>query len=184
MKGGTDPSLHSKLMKKLKKKYYCRHCKKPIYNQSITRHAKYHSPLTLKFKKSPNGEWYVAKSGAKHVSKKASRKRVSKKASRKRVSKRASRKRVSKKASRKRVSKKASRKRVSKRASRKRVSKKASRKRVSKKQKLCERKKIGTVMKEFKVGKLRSGSGQKVQNPKQAIAIALSVARKYCSKKK
>ena len=33
-------------------------------------------------------------------------------------------------------------------------------------------------MKEFKEGKLRSGSGQKVTNPKQAIAIALSEARR------
>ncbi len=33
-------------------------------------------------------------------------------------------------------------------------------------------------MTEFKEGKLRSGSGQKVTNPKQAIAIALSEARR------
>ncbi len=33
-------------------------------------------------------------------------------------------------------------------------------------------------MKEFKEGKLRSSSGQKVTNPKQAIAIGLSEARR------
>ena len=38
-------------------------------------------------------------------------------------------------------------------------------------------KKIGTVMKEFKAGNLKSGgSGKQVTNPKQAIAIALSEA--------
>jgi len=37
--------------------------------------------------------------------------------------------------------------------------------------------KIGVVMKEFKEGKLKSSSGQKVTNPKQAIAIGLSEQR-------
>ena len=37
--------------------------------------------------------------------------------------------------------------------------------------------KIATVMREFKAGDLKSGgSGRKVTNPKQAIAIALSEA--------
>jgi hypothetical protein len=36
--------------------------------------------------------------------------------------------------------------------------------------------KIKTVMSEYKAGKLKSSSGQKVKNPKQAIAIALSEA--------
>lgn len=41
-------------------------------------------------------------------------------------------------------------------------------------------KKVHKVMKEFKEGKLHSGSkkGPEVNNPKQAIAIALSEARK------
>lgn len=38
--------------------------------------------------------------------------------------------------------------------------------------------KTEVVMKEFKRGTLNSGSGQKVTNRKQAIAIALSEARK------
>jgi ribosomal protein L21E len=39
-------------------------------------------------------------------------------------------------------------------------------------------KKVGTVMKEFKKGKLKSGkSGKIVKNSKQAIAIALSEAK-------
>lgn len=43
--------------------------------------------------------------------------------------------------------------------------------------------KVGTVMREFKEGKLHSGgSGKVVKNPKQAMAIALSEAR--ASKKK
>ena len=37
--------------------------------------------------------------------------------------------------------------------------------------------KIGVVMKEFKEGKLKSSTGQKVTNPKQAIAIGLSEQR-------
>lgn len=41
--------------------------------------------------------------------------------------------------------------------------------------------KVGVVMKEFKEGTLHGGKGKKapvVKNPKQAIAIALSEARK------
>ena len=38
---------------------------------------------------------------------------------------------------------------------------------------------VGKAMHEFKEGKLKSGkSGKKVRNPKQAIAIGLSEARK------
>jgi hypothetical protein len=40
-------------------------------------------------------------------------------------------------------------------------------------------KKVGKVMQEFKQGQLKSGgSGKKVTNPKQAVAIGLSEARK------
>jgi hypothetical protein len=39
-------------------------------------------------------------------------------------------------------------------------------------------KKISKVMHEFKTGSLKSSSGQKVTNPKQGIAIALSEARR------
>lgn len=38
--------------------------------------------------------------------------------------------------------------------------------------------KVQKVMHEHKEGKLRSGSGKKVTNRKQAVAIALSEARK------
>ncbi len=41
--------------------------------------------------------------------------------------------------------------------------------------------KVGKVMKEFKAGTLHQGAGKKapvVKNPKQAIAIALSEARR------
>ncbi len=37
--------------------------------------------------------------------------------------------------------------------------------------------KVGKVMREFKKGKLKSSSGQKVKDRKQAIAIGLSEAR-------
>jgi hypothetical protein len=43
-------------------------------------------------------------------------------------------------------------------------------------------KSVETEMKAMKEGKLKSGSGQKVTNPKQAIAIGLSEARKSGAK--
>lgn len=40
-------------------------------------------------------------------------------------------------------------------------------------------KKVGTVMKEYKAGTLRSGgTGKAVKNPRQAVAIAMSEARR------
>ena len=52
------------------------------------------------------------------------------------------------------------------------------------KKKSAGKAKIKKVMTEFKEGKLRSGSkeGPEVTNPKQAIAIALSEARKKGAK--
>jgi hypothetical protein len=44
------------------------------------------------------------------------------------------------------------------------------------KTKEAQRRKTERVMSEFKSGDLRSSSGQKVTNPKQAIAIGLSEA--------
>jgi Family of unknown function (DUF6496) len=38
--------------------------------------------------------------------------------------------------------------------------------------------KVEKTMHEFKQGELKSGSGKKVKNPKQAVAIGLSEARK------
>jgi hypothetical protein len=43
-------------------------------------------------------------------------------------------------------------------------------------------KKVSKVMKEHKEGKLKSGSGRKVTSRKQAVAIALSEARKSGAK--
>jgi hypothetical protein len=43
--------------------------------------------------------------------------------------------------------------------------------------------KIEKVMHEFKVGTLKSSSGSKVKNPKQAVAIALSEARMATKRK-
>jgi hypothetical protein len=42
--------------------------------------------------------------------------------------------------------------------------------------------KVESTMREMKQGKLRSGSGKKVTDPKQAIAIGLSEARKRGAK--
>jgi hypothetical protein len=43
----------------------------------------------------------------------------------------------------------------------------------------ASKRKVKTVMKEFKKGKLKSGrSGKKVKSKKQAVAIALSEGRK------
>ncbi len=43
-------------------------------------------------------------------------------------------------------------------------------------------KQVGRELHEMHEGKLKSGSGKKVTNPKQAIAIGLSEARKKGSK--
>lgn len=42
--------------------------------------------------------------------------------------------------------------------------------------------KVGKTMKEFKEGKLKSGSGKKVTSRKQAVAIGLSEARESGAK--
>jgi len=42
--------------------------------------------------------------------------------------------------------------------------------------------KVERVMHEMKEGKLRSSTGQKVRNPKQAVAIGLSEARRAGNK--
>lgn len=42
--------------------------------------------------------------------------------------------------------------------------------------------KVEKSMKEMKAGKLKSGSGKKVTNPKQAVAIGLSEAREEGAK--
>jgi len=43
-------------------------------------------------------------------------------------------------------------------------------------------KKVGTVMREYKKGTLKSSSGRKVKSRKQAIAIGLSEARQSGAK--
>jgi hypothetical protein len=49
---------------------------------------------------------------------------------------------------------------------------------MAKKAHIQGKRKVGKVMHEFKEGKLKSGSGKKVTNHKQAVAVALSEARK------
>ena len=61
--------------------------------------------------------------------------------------------------------------------------KKASSSGSDPKSKAIVQKKVGEVMHEFKEGDLNSGGGKnKVKNPKQAIAIALSEARRAGAK--
>jgi hypothetical protein len=69
-------------------------------------------------------------------------------------------------------------------ATRKAAAKKTSAKKTAAKKGLARKyspasgKSVEREMKAMKQGKLKSGSGRKVTNPKQAIAIGLSEARK------
>ncbi len=40
----------------------------------------------------------------------------------------------------------------------------------------CDHKKVGKVLREFRAGTLKSSSGEKITNRKQALAVALSEA--------
>ena len=64
----------------------------------------------------------------------------------------------------------------------KKTAKKAASKKSTRKYSPAAGKSVEREMKAMKQGKLRSGSGQKVTNPKQAIAIGLSEARKKGAK--
>lgn len=81
-------------------------------------------------------------------------------------------------------SKKSSAKKSSKSSAKKSGSKKSASKKSSSKRKYSPAagKAVEREMREMKQGKLRSGSGKKVTNPKQAIAIGLSEARKSGAK--
>jgi hypothetical protein len=79
--------------------------------------------------------------------------------------------------------------RTKKSPSKKSSAKKSSTKKSSSKKKSSGRKygpkaskSVEREMKAYKKGKLKSGSGRKVTNPKQAIAIGLSEARKSGAK--
>ena len=86
-------------------------------------------------------------------------------------------KKASKKASTKKT---ATKKSAAKKAPAKKAAKKAASKKTStRKYSPSASKNVETEMKEMKKGTLKSGrSGKKVTNPKQAIAIGLSEARK------
>lgn len=60
----------------------------------------------------------------------------------------------------------------------KKAAKKSAAKKSARKYSKGAGKSVETEMKEFKKGKLKSGSGQKVTSRKQAVAIGLSEARK------
>jgi hypothetical protein len=72
------------------------------------------------------------------------------------------------------ATKKAAKKSTKKAASKKTSAKKSSTRKYSP----AAGKSVEREMKAMKQGKLKSGSGKKVTNPKQAIAIGLSEARK------
>ena len=83
---------------------------------------------------------------------------------------------ATKKATKKAATKKAASKKV---PAKKSASKKSSAKKSGRKYSPGVGKQVKTEMHEMHQGKLKSGgSGKKVTNPKQAIAIALSEARK------
>ncbi len=44
----------------------------------------------------------------------------------------------------------------------------------------CQRKKVKVVMEEYKEGSLKRRNGKPVKSQKEAVAIALNVARKKC----
>jgi hypothetical protein len=112
------------------------------------------------------------------ATKKASKKSASKKSgSKKATAKKASSK---KSAAKKSPSKKSPSKKA---ASKKSASKKSSAKKSARKYGPSAGKQVETEMREMHQGKLKSGrSGKKVTNPKQAIAIGLSEARKKGAK--
>ena len=88
---------------------------------------------------------------------------------------------ATKKASKKSATKKAASKKApaKKSATKKTASKKSSAKKSGRKYSSGVGKQVKTEMHEMHEGKLKSGrSGKKVTNPKQAIAIGLSEARK------
>jgi hypothetical protein len=74
-------------------------------------------------------------------------------------------------------------KKAAKKATKKTATKKSSAKKSSRKYSPSAGKQVETEMHEMHQGKLKSGrSGKKVTNPKQAIAIGLSEARKKGAK--
>ena len=88
---------------------------------------------------------------------------------------------ATKKTAKKSTAKKAAKKSVKKAAAKKAPAKKATAKKSSSTRKYSPAagKSVEREMKAMKQGKLKSGrSGKKVTNPKQAIAIGLSEARK------
>lgn len=102
------------------------------------------------------------------------------------ATKKASKKSATKKAAAKKSTpKKAAAKKspAKKSATKKPPAKKSSAKKSARKYSPAVGKQVETEMREMKAGKLKSGgSGKKVTNPKQAIAIGLSEARKKGAK--
>ena len=67
---------------------------------------------------------------------------------------------------------------ATRKSAKKSTAKKAAKKSSTRKYSPAAGASVEREMKAMKQGKLKSGSGQKVTNPKQAIAIGLSEARK------
>jgi hypothetical protein len=90
---------------------------------------------------------------------------------------------ATKKATKKSAAKKSSTKKAAKKSATKKATKKTAAKKSTRKYSPSAGKQVKTEMHEMHQGKLKSGrSGKKVTNPKQAIAIGLSEARKKGAK--
>jgi hypothetical protein len=86
-------------------------------------------------------------------------------------------------ATKKPIKKSAARKSTAKKSPTKAAAKKSPAKKAARKYSPSVSKQVETEMREMKQGKLKSGSsGKTVTNPKQAIAIGLSEARKMGAK--
>jgi hypothetical protein len=85
---------------------------------------------------------------------------------------------ATKKAAKKTAATKSTAKKAAKKTAKKAAKKTAAKKTAGRKFSPASGKSVEREMKAMKQGKLKSGSGQKVTNPKQAIAIGLSEARK------
>lgn len=106
---------------------------------------------------------------------------ATKKAAKKSATKKSTKKAASKKAPAKKTA--AKKTATKKTAAKKSSAKKSSAKKSTRKYSPAAGKQVQTEMHEMKRGKLKSGrSGKKVTNPKQAIAIGLSEARKKGAK--
>ena len=136
--------------------------------------------MNLKLKRSQSKFTVKKTSVPKRTVKKTSKFTV-KKTSKFTIKKTSKPKRTVKKTSKFTVKKTSKPKRTVKKTSKpKRTVKRINYKRLSNKKRSCIKNKVAFVMNEFKNKTLKSSAGYRIKNPKQGIAIALSIARKEC----